>query len=159
MNLLDFVNGSTYLSLLAVFLVLVVIREVIKWLIETGRVHIAITMVVTLVILAIGVPLYSVASGGIHDEQLTMLVETILFGFSLWIYFGGNEPRDEPGVSRKRFFDRRVKSVKGFSAKMSDQAAKRRRERARHSRVTRKPFYWNAVQKIFGRKKDDFFNW
>lgn len=159
MNLLNFIEGSTYIVLLAIFFVLFLIREIIKWLIETGRIHIAITMIVTLAILAVGVPLYSVTSGGVHDKQLTMLVETILFGFSLWIYFGGDEKKDEPGVTRKRYRDRRVNLVNGLSAKISDQAAKRSRDRVRRSRVSRKPFYWRAFQKMFGRKEDDFFNW
>lgn len=159
MNFLDFIEGTTYLSLLAIFFVLFIIREIIKWLIETGRIHIAITMIVTLAILAVGVPLYSVTSGGVHDKQLTMLVETTLFGFSLWIYFGGDDRKDEPGVTRRRFFDRRVNLAEGLSAKISDQAAKRSIDRERRSRVSRKPFYWKAFHKLFGRKDDDFFNW
>jgi hypothetical protein len=157
--MMEFVDGRAYLVWWAGFIAVYLIRELIKWLVETRRTHIAIWFSAVLLVLSVALPFASKASGGAWDPGLKVGFETILFGFTMWFIYGGIDRSEDPGVSRRRFFHRRVDSLEGLSSEMAERAAKREKARRRRQGVHRKPFFWNAFKRVFGRKENDPFNW
>ncbi len=158
--MMEFFDGWTYLIWWACFIAVYLISELIKWLWETKRAHIAIWFGFTLAVLSVVLPLASNASGGAWDPGLKVGFETILFAFTMWFIYGGvDKPDDDPGVSRRRFFHRRVDSLDGLSSQMAARAAKREKSKRRRRGVHREPFFWSAFKRVFKRKDDDPFKW
>lgn len=157
--MMEFIDGQIYLTWWAGFIVFYLIRELIKWLGETKRTHIAIWFSAALLVLSVALPMASKASGGLWDPGLKASFETILFGFTMWFVFGGVDRSEDPGVSRKKYFHNKVDTLEGLSSTMAERAAKRDKSRRRARGVSRKPFFWNPFKRFFARKDDNPFQW